>query len=91
MYGTSDIGVRFGEVHWGGQRKDALDAYLEHSPLTYAANVETPVLLLLAEWVADGKTSIDLTAFSPDRFSPARVDAYLSTTHRQQDAVPRRH
>ena len=26
MYGTSDIGVRFGEVHWGGQRKDALDA-----------------------------------------------------------------
>ena len=47
--------------------------------------------LLLAEWVADGKTSIDLTAFSPDRFSPARVDAYLSTTHRQQDAVPRRH
>ena len=49
MYGTSDIGVRFGEVHWGGQRKDALDAYLEHSPLTYAANVETPVLLLHGE------------------------------------------
>ena len=49
MYGTSDIGVRFGEVQWGGQRKDALDAYLEHSPLTYAADVETPVLLLHGE------------------------------------------
>ena len=49
MYGTSDIGVRFGEVQWGGQRRDALDAYLERSPLTYAANVETPVLLLHGE------------------------------------------
>ena len=49
MYGTSDIGVRFGEVQWGGQRKDALEAYLEHSPLTYAPNVETPVLLLHGE------------------------------------------
>ncbi|MCH8310733.1 MAG: S9 family peptidase, partial [Chloroflexi bacterium] len=49
MYGTSDIGVRFGEVQWGGIRKDALDAFLEHSPLTYAPNVETPVLLLHGE------------------------------------------
>ena len=49
MYGTSDIGVRFGEVQWGGMRKDALDAFLERSPLTYAPNVETPVLLLHGE------------------------------------------
>ena len=49
MYGTSDIGVSFGEVHWGGMRKDALDLFLEHSPLTYASNVETPVLLLHGE------------------------------------------
>ncbi|MCH7802373.1 MAG: S9 family peptidase, partial [Chloroflexi bacterium] len=49
MYGTSDIGVRFGELHWGGVRKDALDAFMEHSPLTYAPNVETPVLLLHGE------------------------------------------
>jgi dipeptidyl aminopeptidase/acylaminoacyl peptidase len=49
MYGTSDIGVRFGEAQWGGVRKDALDAFLEHSPLTYAPNVETPVLLLHGE------------------------------------------
>ena len=49
MYGTSDIGVRFGEVQWGGKRWDALDAFLEHSPLTYAPNVETPVLLMHGE------------------------------------------
>lgn len=49
MYGTSDIGVRFGEVQWGGTRRDALDAFLERSPLTYAPNVETPVLLLHGE------------------------------------------
>ena len=49
MYGTSDIGVRFGEVQWGGKRWEALDAFLEHSPLTYAPNVETPVLLLHGE------------------------------------------
>ncbi len=49
MYGTSDIGVRFGEMQWGGLRRDAVDAFREHSPLTYAANVETPVLLLHGE------------------------------------------
>ncbi len=49
MYGTSDIGVRFGEVQWGGKRWDALDTFLEHSPLTYAPNVETPVLLMHGE------------------------------------------
>ena len=49
MYGTSDIGIRFGEMQWGGLRKDALDKFLEHSPLTYAPNVETPVLLLHGE------------------------------------------
>jgi dipeptidyl aminopeptidase/acylaminoacyl peptidase len=49
MYGTSDIGVRFGEVQWGGMRKDSIDTFLERSPLTYAPNVETPVLLLHGE------------------------------------------
>lgn len=49
MYGTSDIGVRFGEVQWGGIRKDALEAFLDRSPLTYAPNVVTPVLLLHGE------------------------------------------
>ena len=49
MYGTSDIGVRFGELQWGGTRRENLDDYLGRSPLTYAPNVETPVLLLHGE------------------------------------------
>ena len=49
MYGTSDIGVRFGEVQWGGKRWEALHAFLERSPLTYAPNVETPTLLMHGE------------------------------------------
>ncbi len=49
MYGTSDIGVSFGEPQWGGSLADSFDAFVERSPLTYAANVETPVLLLHGE------------------------------------------
>ncbi|MFB6286023.1 MAG: prolyl oligopeptidase family serine peptidase [Candidatus Bipolaricaulia bacterium] len=49
FYGTADIGVPFGEVQWGGTRMDALDWFVEHSPLTYAPHVETPVLLLHGE------------------------------------------
>ncbi len=57
MSGTSDIGISFGEVQWGGVRKDAVDVYLEHSPLTYAPNVETPVLLMHGE--ADARCPIE--------------------------------
>jgi dipeptidyl aminopeptidase/acylaminoacyl peptidase len=49
MYGTSDIGVSFGEVQWRGTRWEALAQGLERSPLTYAPAVETPVLLLHGE------------------------------------------
>ena len=49
MYGTSDIGVSFGEREWGGTRVDAERAFSERSPLTYAAHVDTPVLLLHGE------------------------------------------
>ena len=49
MYGTSDIGVSFGERQWGGGIVDAEEAMRERSPLTYAARVETPVLLLHGE------------------------------------------
>lgn len=49
MYGTSDIGVSFGEPQWGGTRQQAFAAQVERSPLTYAANVKTPVLLLHGE------------------------------------------
>ena len=49
FYGTSDIGVRFGETEIGGTRRDILDEYRKHSPLTYVYNVRTPVLLLHGE------------------------------------------
>ncbi len=49
MAGTSDIGISFGETQWGGSRTDIQDALAEHSPLTYAPNVETPVLLMHGE------------------------------------------
>jgi len=47
--------------------------------------------VLLAEFVADGRASIDVSAFSPDRFDPAEVDAYMATTVPQAAAVRRRH
>ena len=49
MYGTSDIGVSFGEAQWGGTLAEAATKLVEHSPITYAANVQTPVLLLHGE------------------------------------------
>lgn len=49
MYGTSDIGVSFGELQWHGTRWEAFAQGVERSPLTYAPAVETPVLLLHGE------------------------------------------
>ena len=49
MYGTSDIGVSFGENQWGGSSIENVAALLERSPLTYAAEVKTPALLLHGE------------------------------------------
>ena len=46
MYGTSDIGISFGEAQWGGSIVYAADKMLERSPISYVANVGTPVLLL---------------------------------------------
>ena len=49
MYGTSDIGVSFGEDQWGGTLVDAAQELIKHSPITYASKVNTPVLLLHGE------------------------------------------
>jgi dipeptidyl aminopeptidase/acylaminoacyl peptidase len=49
MYGTSDIGVSFGEPQWGGTLAGSFDTFVERSPLTYVPNVKTPVLLLHGE------------------------------------------
>lgn len=47
--------------------------------------------LLMAEYVADGKTSMDITTFSPDRFAPDDVNNYLAITVKQKDIARRRH
>jgi dipeptidyl aminopeptidase/acylaminoacyl peptidase len=49
MYGTTDIGVTFGEAQWGGRPTRNLDWYIERSPIRYADRVQTPVLLLHGE------------------------------------------
>ncbi|MQF70177.1 S9 family peptidase [SAR202 cluster bacterium AD-804-J14_MRT_500m] len=49
MYGTSDIGVSFGERQWAGTRYDSFDSFVRQSPLTYAQKVNTPILLLHGE------------------------------------------
>ena len=49
MYGTSDIGVSFFEANWAGTAEELRDALLAHSPITYADNVTTPVLLFHGE------------------------------------------
>ena len=56
MYGTSDIGVSFGEVQWGGSLADAAPELIKHSPISYAGNVTAPVLLLHGE--ADARCPI---------------------------------
>ena len=45
----------------------------------------------LAEFVANGRTSIDLGAFSPDRFGAAETADYLASTVPQRNAARRRH
>jgi dipeptidyl aminopeptidase/acylaminoacyl peptidase len=56
MYGTSDLGASWGEEQWGGSIVDAAEALAERSPIRYAANVNTPVLLLHGE--ADARIPI---------------------------------
>jgi sarcosine oxidase subunit beta len=46
---------------------------------------------LLAEFVADGRTSIDVSAFAPERFDRREAEAHLASTVTQEHAVRRRH
>jgi glycine/D-amino acid oxidase-like deaminating enzyme len=46
---------------------------------------------LLADYVADGQASLDVTAFSPNRFAAVDTAAYLAEAVTQADAVRRRH
>jgi dipeptidyl aminopeptidase/acylaminoacyl peptidase len=50
MVGTSDIGHSFPEQHSGGYMPwENLDWYIEHSPLTYAKHITTPLLIIHSE------------------------------------------
>ena len=57
IYGTSDIGVSFGEIQWGGMPRDVWEEMRRRSPLTYASKVETRALLLHGE--ADHRCPIE--------------------------------
>jgi dipeptidyl aminopeptidase/acylaminoacyl peptidase len=46
FYGTSDIGPWFGDYILGGPVYERRDLYRERSPLTYAPNMRTPILLI---------------------------------------------
>lgn len=46
---------------------------------------------LLAEFAITGKTSIDVTAFSPQRFANTDVNEYLASVVTQENAIRRRH
>ena len=47
--------------------------------------------LLLAEYVADGKTSINVNLFRPDRFDEKTAEKFVSSSLTQSDIVSRRH
>ena len=48
MHGTSDIGWLFAG-YFGAFAHEATDAYLKHSPLTYAESITTPLLIMHSE------------------------------------------
>jgi acylaminoacyl-peptidase len=50
MFGTSDIGHSFPEMYSGGALPwEDLDWYIQHSPLTYAKHITTPLLIIHSE------------------------------------------
>ena len=49
MYGTSDIGISFGEPQWGWTAEESPEKLLAKSPISYAGRVTAPVLLLHGE------------------------------------------
>ena len=49
LFGTSDIGASCLEAQSGALPWENLQWYVEHSPLTYAQHITTPLLILHAE------------------------------------------
>ena len=46
MFGTSDIGWELAVDEWGGTPWDDLEKLMRGSPITYVANIHTPLLIL---------------------------------------------
>ncbi|MCS6800622.1 MAG: S9 family peptidase [Chloroflexota bacterium] len=49
MYGTSDIGHAFGDLHWGGPPSDHEAWYAARSPSTFIHRATTPTLIIHGE------------------------------------------
>jgi dipeptidyl aminopeptidase/acylaminoacyl peptidase len=49
FWGTSDIGVRFGTVQWGGAAHEIPEWYAQHSPSYHAHKAVTPTLIIHGE------------------------------------------
>jgi dipeptidyl aminopeptidase/acylaminoacyl peptidase len=49
LFGTSDIGHSFSEAQSGYLPWDNMQWYIEHSPLTYAKDIVTPLLIMHSE------------------------------------------
>lgn len=49
FYGTSDIGWFFGESQFGGNAWERREVYMKYSPVSYVANIHTPLLVLHSE------------------------------------------
>lgn len=49
FFGTSDIGVNFGEFEFGGVPWKDAELLLKHSPITYVDQIKTPLLIIHSE------------------------------------------
>ncbi len=49
LFGTSDIGHSFSEMESGHLPWDNMQWYIDHSPLTYAHAIQTPLLIIHSE------------------------------------------
>lgn len=49
FFGTSDIGVNFGEFEFGGVPWKDAELLLRHSPISYVDNINTPLLIIHSE------------------------------------------
>jgi dipeptidyl aminopeptidase/acylaminoacyl peptidase len=49
FYGTSDIGYFFGEYQFGGNAWEQREHFMKYSPISYVAEMKTPLLIVHSE------------------------------------------